>query len=51
MLGAIIVFVVMGAAWWYDRRSLLAEIREIKRIAQGLAGRIAAIACGSIPRH
>jgi hypothetical protein len=34
MLGAAIVFVVMGAAWWYDRRLLLAEMREIRRIAQ-----------------
>jgi hypothetical protein len=31
-----LVFIVMGVAWWYDRRSLLAEMREIRRIAQGL---------------
>jgi hypothetical protein len=38
-----IVFVVMGAAWWYDRRLLLAEMREIRRIAQGLLDEIKAM--------
>jgi hypothetical protein len=36
LIGAAVVFIVMGAAWWYDRRLLLAEMREIRRIAQGL---------------
>jgi hypothetical protein len=43
MLGAAIVFVIMGAAWWYDRRLLLAEMREIRRIAQGLLDEIRAM--------
>ena len=36
LIGGAIVFVVTGAAWWYDRHTLLAEMREIRRIAQGL---------------
>jgi hypothetical protein len=39
-LAASAVFIVMGAAWWYDHRSLVAEMREMKRIAQGLLDEI-----------
>ena len=40
---AIIVFVIMGGAWWYDRRLLNADKKEIKRIAQGLLDEIRAL--------